>query len=184
MEGFEIIHIHVELSLITTTTTKFGSFNQSHKTNTYFDKWSHQPSRKIEVGNVGHQTGIIVVHVRGPLAPHVRGLPVKSVWRRPKIRVLWPSPGRMLADSRMRQSVTRMMMRRSNFCGVGRVKMSYLAIKKGRQSEIISITAFILKPNLSRSSKAPETKDQRLVTDPHSQIPCSAHSSLATATSL
>lgn len=80
-----------------------------------FDKWSHQASRKIEVGNIWHQAGIIVVHVRGPLAPHVRGLPVKSMWGRPKIRVLWPSPGWMLADTRMRQSVTRMMMRRSNF---------------------------------------------------------------------
>lgn len=101
---------------------------------TYFDKWSHQSCRKVEVGNIWHQTGIIVVHVRGPLAPHVRGLPVKSMWGRPKIRVLWPSPGRMLADSRMRQSVTRMMMRRSNFCRVGESK--YLAMKKGRQSEM------------------------------------------------
>lgn len=80
-----------------------------------FDKWSHQASRKIKVRNIWHQAGIIVVHVRGPLAPHVRGLPVKSMWGRPKIRVLWPSPGRMFADTRMRQSVTRMMMRRSNF---------------------------------------------------------------------
>lgn len=63
-----------------------------------------------------------MVHVRRPLAPHVRGLPVKSVRWRPKIRVLWPSPGRMLADARMRQSVTRMMMRRSNFCRVGGLK--------------------------------------------------------------
>ncbi|KAI1230586.1 hypothetical protein IHE44_0010053 [Lamprotornis superbus] len=38
---------------------------------TYFDKWSHQSSRKIKVGNIWHQTGIIVVHVRRPLAPHV-----------------------------------------------------------------------------------------------------------------
>lgn len=87
-----------------------------------FDKWSHQASRKIKVRNIWHQAGIIVVHVRGPLAPHVRGLPVKSMWGRPKIRVLWPSPGRMFADTRMRQSVTRMMMRRSNFCRVGGLK--------------------------------------------------------------
>lgn len=79
------------------------------------DKWSHQPGGKIKVRNVWHQAGIVVVHVGRPLAPHVRGLPVKSVGGRPKIGVLWPSPGRMLADSRMRQSVTRMMMRRSNF---------------------------------------------------------------------
>lgn len=80
-----------------------------------FHERSHQSGRKIKVGNVWHQAGVIVIHVRGPLAPHVGGLPVKSVRGRPKIRVLWPSPGRMLADSRMRQSVTRVMVRRSNF---------------------------------------------------------------------
>lgn len=63
-----------------------------------------------------------MVHMRGPLSPHVRRLPVKSMRGRPEIRVLWPSPGRMLADSRMRQSVTRVMMRRSDFCRVEGLK--------------------------------------------------------------
>lgn len=80
-----------------------------------FYKWSHQSSRKIKVGNIWHQTGIVVVHVRGALAPHVRRLPVKAMRGRPEIRVLRPSPGRVLADARMRQSVPRMMMRRSDF---------------------------------------------------------------------
>lgn len=82
---------------------------------TYFHKRSHKSSRKIKVGDIWHQTGIIMVHVRGTLSPHVRRLPIKSMWRRPKIRVLWPTPRRMLTDSRMRQSVSRVVMRRSNF---------------------------------------------------------------------
>lgn len=83
---------------------------------TYFYKRGHQSSRKIEVGNIWHQAGIVVVHVRGALSPHVRRLPIKSMWGRPKIRVLRPPPGRMLADSRMRQPVPRVVMRRSDFC--------------------------------------------------------------------
>lgn len=116
-ERCEIENVHVKLPII--FTVGFWSFNPTSQgpiSSTYFYKRSHQSSRKIKVGNVWHQTGIIMVHVRGALSPHVRRLPVKSMWGRPEIRVLWPSPGRMLADSRMRQSVTRVMMRRSNFC--------------------------------------------------------------------
>lgn len=80
-----------------------------------FHKWSHKSSRKIKVGDIWHQAGIIMVYVRGALSPHVRRLPIKSMWRRPKIRVLWPTPRRMLTNSRMRQSMPRMMMRWSNF---------------------------------------------------------------------
>lgn len=127
-----------------------------------------------------------MVHVRGPLSPHVRRLPVKSMRGRPEIWVLWPPPGRMLADSRMRQSMTRVVMRRSNFCRVGGLK-HFIQLQR-KESRDMYFNQCICPKKQSwhsqpcRSRKATELKNQRRATGPHSLISCSASPSLAIAT--
>lgn len=76
-----------------------------------FHKWRHEAGREVKVGDVWHQAGIIVVDVWGALPAHVRRLPIKSMWRRPEVWVLRPSPGRVLADSRVWHTMPRVVMR-------------------------------------------------------------------------
>lgn len=75
----------------------------------------HQPSRQIEVGHVGDQTGVIMVDVGRTLSPHVGGLPIEAVGRRAKVRVLGTPPGRVLIDPRMWHAVSRVVVRGSHF---------------------------------------------------------------------
>lgn len=76
----------------------------------------HQPCGEIEVGHVGDQARIIMVDVRWALPSHVGGLPIEAVGGRAKVRMLGPSPGRVLIDPRVRHAVTRVVVRRSHVC--------------------------------------------------------------------
>lgn len=58
-----------------------------------------------------------MVDVRWALSPHVGGLAVEAVGRRTKVRVLGPSPGRVLIDARVRHAVAGVVMRGSHLCG-------------------------------------------------------------------
>lgn len=78
-------------------------------------KGGHEPSRKIKVGHVGDQTGVIVVDVGRALSPHVWGLPIEAMGRRAEVRVLWAPPGRVFIDPRMWHAVARVVVRGSHF---------------------------------------------------------------------
>lgn len=58
-----------------------------------------------------------MVDVRWALSPHVGGLAIEAVGRRAKVRVLGPSPRRVLIDPRVWHAVARMVMRGSHVCG-------------------------------------------------------------------
>lgn len=53
--------------------------------------------------------------MRRPLPAHVRWLSIKAMGRRSKVRMLWPTPRRVLTYSRMWHAVPRMVVRWSNF---------------------------------------------------------------------
>lgn len=56
-----------------------------------------------------------MVDVRRALSPHVRGLPVEAVGRRAEVRVLGPTPRRVLVDPRVRHAVAGVVVRGSHF---------------------------------------------------------------------
>lgn len=82
----------------------------------YLHEGSHQSSREVEVRHVGDQAGVVMVDVRRALSPHVRGLPVEAVGRRAEVRVLGPTPRRVLVDPRVRHAVAGVVVRGSHFC--------------------------------------------------------------------
>lgn len=82
----------------------------------YLHEGGHEPSREIEVGHVGDQAGVIMVDVRRALSPHVGGLPIEAVGWRAEVRVLGPTPRRVLVDRRVRHAVARVVVRGSHFC--------------------------------------------------------------------
>lgn len=55
-----------------------------------------------------------MVDVGRALPPHVGGLPIEAVGRRAEVRVLGPTPGRVLVDPRMRHAVARVVVRGSH----------------------------------------------------------------------
>lgn len=78
-------------------------------------KRGHQPGGEIKVGNVGNQTGVIVVDVGRALSPHVGGLSVEAMGRRAKVGMLGAPPGWVLIDPRMWHAVARVVVRGSHF---------------------------------------------------------------------
>lgn len=59
----------------------------------YFDQRSHETSRQVKVGDVRHQTGV-VLHWMLPMT-YVWGMAVEAVWGWAKVLVLASTPGRM-----------------------------------------------------------------------------------------
>lgn len=57
-----------------------------------------------------------MVDVRWALSPHVGRLAIEAVGRRAKVRVLGPSPRRVLIDPRVWHAVARVVMRGSHVC--------------------------------------------------------------------
>lgn len=103
----------------------------------------HEPSREVEVGHVGDQAGVVMVDVRRALSPHVRGLPVEAVGWRAEVRVLGPTPRRMLVDPRVRHAVAGVVVRGSHF----RLKVPLRvveAVRVGRPLEGVSWGEVIL----------------------------------------
>lgn len=57
-----------------------------------------------------------MVDVGRALSSHVGGLAVEAVGRRAEVRVLRPTPGRVLVDPRVRHAVARVVVRGSHLC--------------------------------------------------------------------
>lgn len=62
---------------------------------TYFNKWSHEASRQVEVGHVGHQAGVILDWML-PVT-QVGGVAIEAMWRGTEVWVLASTPGRMFS---------------------------------------------------------------------------------------
>ena len=110
--GFHLWTFHMETeALARARAAKLGTHHRP-----YLHKGGHQPSGEVKVGNVGEQTGVIVVDVGRALSPHVGGLSVEAMGRRAKVRVLGPPPGWVLIDPRMWHAVARVVVRGSHLC--------------------------------------------------------------------
>lgn len=75
-----------------------------------------------------------MVDVRWALSPHVGGLAIEAVGRRAKVRVLGPSPRRVLIDPRVWHAVARMVMRGSHVCKTKRYLQLARVIKSGKRA--------------------------------------------------
>lgn len=83
-----------------TTTLIYSQVHRSRPDlHAHFHKRGHEAGGQVKVGNVGHQTGVILVHMRGILSSHLVWLAIKAMWWRPKVWVLVTTPWRMFTHS-------------------------------------------------------------------------------------